>query len=357
MQADVSRKQDCKKYFHHSQPTIDQDDQQSIIKVLNSKNIAQGKLKLEFEKKFTNYIGGIETSLTNTGRSALFIALETIRAKENDEIIVPTYVCSSVLETIEQIGAKVKVVDIGENYCIDRNTILNSITEKTKAVVIVHTFGISAEIEPIKKLLKEKNVYLIEDCAHAVGGTNNGRRLGSFGDISFFSFQATKMLTSGEGGAVVLNNKRLISNFYDVKNKYKKLFAISDINTSLLMAQFEKLDLFIYQRRELAKKYIYELKTSKKIQIPIDNIDRSVFFRFILKIKDMDFEKIKRCMDKKNVAVRRGVDSMLHSELDKNHYKNAEKTYQETLSLPIYPSLSFEDVEYIAKSLKECLDE
>jgi len=90
-------------------------------------------------------------------------------------------------------------------------------------------------MEPIQKLLKEKNIYLIEDCAHAVGGEYRNKKLGSFGDLSFFSFQATKMLTSGEGGAVVLNNKKFSESFHKVLNRYNKLFCISDINIALLL--------------------------------------------------------------------------------------------------------------------------
>ena len=357
MQVKKLQQQNNKNYIHHSQPTIEEDDIKSVLEVISKKTIAQNKLKEIFESKLTSYIGGLDSGLTNSGRSALFLALKTLDIQKDDEIIIPTYVCSSVLKTIELAGAKAKIIDISEDYCINSHIIEKSITNRTKAVIVVHTFGISANIEPIMNLLKNRGIYLIEDCAHSIGGQYNNKKLGSFGDMSFFSFQATKMLTSGEGGAVILNNELLIDKFVKLKDRYNKFFAISDINTSLLINQLNKLDNFINKRKILAKKYIDELKSYENIFLPITNLDKSVFFRFIIRVKKLDFEEVKACMDKKGVAVRRGVDSMLHSNFDRKYYKKAETIFNETLSLPIYPSLNLNDIEYITKKLKECLNE
>ena len=356
MQIKKLQKQDYEKYIHHSQPTIEEDDIKSVLELLNKKTIAQGELKEIFENQLTNYIGGLHSGLTNSGRSALFLALKTLDIQENDEVIIPTYVCSSVLKTIELIGAKAKIIDISEDYCINSHMIEKNITNKTKAVIVVHTFGISANINPIITLLKERNIYLIEDCAHSIGGQYNNKKLGSFGDMSFYSFQATKMLTSGEGGAVVLNNKLLLDKFIKLKNQYNKLFAISDINTSLLINQLNKLDYYINKRKILAKKYIDELKSYKKVFLPVDDIEKSVFFRFTIRVKKLNFEKIRLCMDKRNIAVRKGVDSMLHNDFNKKYYEKAEVIFNETLSLPIYPSLDPQNIEYIVENLKECLN-
>jgi len=345
------------KYIHHSKPMITAQDIESVVNTIKSGLISQGNLNKKFEEKFNEYIGSQKCKLTNSGRSALFLALKILDIKNGDEVIIPSYVCSSVLKTIENIGAIPIIIDINDNYCICKNIIETSITSKTKAIILVHTFGISANIKPINKFLKEKNVYLIEDCAHAVGGEYHNAKLGSFGDMSFFSFQATKMLTSGEGGAIILNNKKFLKKFEDVVLSYGKLFAISDINVSLLYSQFNELDNFILKRKQLASIYIEQLKDIENITVPITNINESIFFRFIIKIKDLDFEKIRKFMHQNNIAVRKGVDSMLYQKNEIKYYNNSETIFNETLSLPIYPELKINDVLKIASIIKEAVNE
>lgn len=179
-------------YIQHSKPTIATDEIQKVVSVIESNSISSGNVNKEFEKLFKEYIGSLECKIVNSGRSALYIALKTLGLRETDEVLIPTYVCSSVLNTIELIGAKPVIVDIGDDYCLNKEIIETNLTINTKAVVLVHTFGISADIEPIQKLLKEKNIYLIEDCAHAVGGEYRNKKLGSFGGFIIFLISSNK---------------------------------------------------------------------------------------------------------------------------------------------------------------------
>lgn len=344
-------------YIHHSQPTISKDNINSMNIVLTSGNIAKGNQNKKFEDQFNKYIGGIKCKLTNSGRSALFLILQTLSLKCDDEVILPTYVCNSVLNTILLIGAIPKIVDVGNDYCLNEKIILESISHKTKAIIVVHTFGNTAEIIHLKDILKNKNIFLIEDCAHAVGGSYDEKKLGSFGDFSFFSFQATKMITSGEGGAVILNNADFLTRFEKNIQLFDKLFALSDLNASLLISQMESLDSFIAKRRELAKIYLEELSSHNKIHIPITDLDKSIFYRFIVNVKNIDFNLLRIKMDKNSIAIRKGVDTLLHPQSLNSNYQNAENLFIQTISLPIYPSLNKEHILYISNIFKGLLDE
>lgn len=336
------------KYINHSQPVIENDDIESVVNTLKSGIVAKSNLNKEFEDQFNNYLSSIRTSLVNSGRSALFLALKMLNVEKNDEIIIPTYVCSSVLKTIKLFGATPVLADIDDNYCLNQDIIDKYTTNRTKAIIYVHTFGIIFNIESIANTLRNKKIYLIEDCAHSIGGVYNDKKLGTFGDLSFFSFQATKMLTSGEGGAVVLNNSDLENNFKNTIEEYGKLFCLSDINASLLLSQLSKIDIFIEQRRELAQVYIDNFKNISQIELPITDLKQSIFFRFLIHVNCIDFEGLKEYMHAHHVSIRKGVDSMLHT-VDDEKYKNANNLFNKTISLPIYPSLTIKDINNIAR--------
>ena len=339
------------KYIHHSQPVISENDINSVREILHNGMISKNGLNEKFEFIFNKYLGSLETKLFNSGRSALFICLKILGINENDEIILPTYVCSSVLKIIKLFGAIPVIVDIEENYCISDEIICKYITNRTKAVIYVHTFGIISDIKRVSESLKAKNIFLIEDCAHSIGASYKEKKLGTYGDLAFFSFQATKMITSGEGGALAINNINLINQYRNVIEEFNKLFCISDLNVSLLINQFNKLDIYIEIRKELAKYYIETLKSESNIFVPIQDLQQSVFYRFIIHIENVDFDRLKDYMHGENIAIRKGVDSMLHQ--NNLGYEIANSLYTRTLSLPIYPSLTQTDVNYICRKLIE----
>ncbi|HDD43629.1 MAG TPA: aminotransferase class V-fold PLP-dependent enzyme, partial [Candidatus Desulfofervidus auxilii] len=240
----------------HSKPTIEIDDIKAVKKILESGMIAEGEKVKELENKLCNYIGGLKAKATCTGRSALVLGLWTLGIEEGDEVILPTYVCHSVMDAVVFVGAKPVIVDIGDDYCVDPEEVKKHITSKTKVITVVHIFGISAKIKELKKIAEEKSLYLIEDCAQAIGGEVDGRKLGSFGDISFFSFQATKVIATGEGGMLLVNNFDLLENFMKVIKIKGNFFRMSDIQAVLGLNQLNKLEDFIRKRREIAKRYI-----------------------------------------------------------------------------------------------------
>ena len=160
----------------HSKPTIEIDDIEVVRKVLESGMIAEGEKVKELEDKLCSYIGGLKAKATCTGRSALVLGLWTLGIGEGDGVILPTYVCHSVMDAVTFVGAKPVIVDIGDDYCIDPEEVKKHITSKTKAIIVVHIFGISAKIKELKEIAEENSLYLIEDCAQAIGGDVDGKK-------------------------------------------------------------------------------------------------------------------------------------------------------------------------------------
>jgi len=337
----------------HSKPTIEKDDIRAVESVLKSKMVSKGGTVAKFENRFCSYMGGTRAIATSSGRDALMLALRGAGIGQGDEVIMPTYVCSSVMDSVHFAGANPVICDIGDDYCISVDAIQRKISDRTKAIIVVHIFGISAQVKEILAIARSRKILVIEDCAQAIGGQIDGRNVGSFGDLSFFSFQAIKLITCGEGGALLINNGRLLADFEKRGCIYSKMMtSMSDIEAALLINQFRKLEFFIKKRRSLAKRYIELLKSFSWADIPIKDLKKSVFYRFPIRIKkDFNFDLLKNRLEKRGIHIRRGVDCMLHY-LSKNvSCPNADAIFKETVSLPIYPLLSVTNIGAVVKDL------
>ena len=340
------------KEITHSRPTIEIDDMRAIRRALKSRMIAGGGSAAKFEERLSSYVGGTKAISTSSGRAALLLILKKLGITKDDEVILPTYVCGSVLEPIYQVGAKPVITDIGEDYCISPAEVRKNITEKTKAIIVVHMFGISAEIEKINEIAREKGIFVIEDCAQSIGGNINGQKLGSFGDVSFFSFHAIKMMTCGEGGMILVNNKSLLDKFEETKKSKDPLLSMSDLQAALGINQLGKLDKFIEKRHLLAKRYMALLKDIPFVDIPIKDVSKSIFLRFPIRIrKEFNFDLLRKKLELSGIHIRKGVDSMLHEDGDGKKYPVSDRLFKETVSLPIYPELPISYVKKVVRAL------
>lgn len=340
----------------HSKPTIGKDDITAVEKTIKTSMISSSLVVKRFEDKICSYIKGIKARATSSGRDALFLALLALDIKEGDEVLIPSYVCRSVMDTVYLAKANPVIVDIGDDYCISYEAIEKKITKKTKVIVVAHIFGIMAEIKKIVSLTRKKNIYLIEDCAQSIGAEISRKRLGSFGDISIFSFHATKVMTTGEGGMLLINNKEILKNYTQNKNLFGNFSPMSDINASLGISQLRKLGKLIKKRRLLAKRYIKLLKNIRCIEIPVPDFQKSIYFRFPVRItKKYDFISLREKMAVSGIQIRKGVDLPLH-HINKNYFcPKTELLFHETVSLPIYPALRFSDVDRICRQFKKLL--
>ncbi|OQX21595.1 MAG: hypothetical protein BWK75_02835 [Candidatus Altiarchaeales archaeon A3] len=188
-----------------------------ITDAANEKNIKY------FEDEFSKYINASRSIATNQGRSALLLALKILGVKKSDEVIVQSLICSVVIDAILELGATPVLVDNSiKDYNVSPSKIEKKITPKTKVIIAAHLYGVPCDIKEILSIARENNCYLIEDCAHTIGAKYNGKNVGTYGDISFFSFNFGKPMSTGDGGMLVINNNKLIEKANDVLKDYER---------------------------------------------------------------------------------------------------------------------------------------
>jgi UDP-4-amino-4-deoxy-L-arabinose-oxoglutarate aminotransferase len=326
----------------HSKPTLTSRDKAVLLKVIQSNMIAAGDKTAEFGNRVADYLGLKYGVATSSGSAALFLSLKALCIGKGDEVILPTYVCYTVLSAVEKTGAVPVLCDVGDDWVISYDTVKPHISSKTKAIIAPHIGGIAIDIEPLTEL----EVPVIEDLAQAFGAQINGRKAGTFGKIAICSFKGIKCLATGEGGMVISNDNSILKRIRSVQ-----IFSpMSDIQAALGISQLEQYDLFLQRRREIADFYFKTFDRFPGICMPLALRKRSMFFRFPL-ITPLSFDLLKDEFEKKGVAVRKFIDFLLHRVLKKpsKNFPNAEKHFKETFSIPIYPSLSKVQIKYIAK--------
>lgn len=338
--------------IEHSMPTIGKEEQKAIVEVIKTNYLSEGEVVKKFEEELSNYIGGKGSVATSTGTLALHLALMSLHIEKNDEIITPSYACRSVLNAVLYSGAKPVLCDVNkEDYNISFDEAKKKITKKTKAIIVPHMFGCPAAIDKFKGL----GIYIIEDCAHSIGAEYKGRKVGSWGDLSIFSFEGTKYIVTGEGGMVLANSNLLLDRLRKLKEpdsfdyKAKYTYRMTNLQAAIGRVQLSKLDGFIRKRREISK--IYNKAFSKSdIELPKECPGRGhVFHRYMIKIKG-DIHAFMEMCYKKGVKVKQPVKPHpLHGYLNlpAKNFPNTEYIMKSTVSIPVYPSLTNKQVKLI----------
>ncbi len=225
----------------------------AINRSLRSGDWSRGKAIGTFEKKYSKYCGSKHCLLVNSGTEALRLVLKALRIGKGDEVIVPGLTWPSTAMAVLEVGAKAVIVDVElDSYGISTEQILRNITKRTKAVIPVHLFNSSADIETIADICNHHNIYLIEDAAQSHGHRWENRQLGTFGIAGIFSFQQKKMLTCGEGGCIITNDTSLYEQLYALRDhgarisergvdRYGSHCRMATLNAALLLAQLDRL--------------------------------------------------------------------------------------------------------------------
>jgi perosamine synthetase len=344
----------------HSKPYIDEKDVEAVAKQVRSAKHATGERVKEFEDILSTFIAKKYAKATSSGTAALDLALISLGIKDGDEVIFPSYVCQSLLDSVNHRRAKAVLADIQDDfqekgYNISARTINPLLTKNTKAIIVPHMFGRVTDIEEIIKF----GIPVIEDCAQSLGTSYNGSMAGSFSDLAILSFYATKMISTGRGGMILTSRKELSDKIEDLtecdkRQRYNESFncAMTDIQAALGISQFDKLSDFIARRSYIADLYDQEFsKTSLKLS---KRVDGSIPFRYIV---NLDNERAKESLEKNvkagGIAIESPVFKPLHRyfNLDPDNFKNTEDAYQSALSIPIYPALRDEEVERIIRTI------
>lgn len=342
----------------HSRPTLGPHEIRAVTKVMESFHIAQGEKVSEFEQRFADMHGAAGAVACNSGTAALHLALSALGVGTGQEVIIPSYVCTSLLNAVNYVRATPIVADIDpRTFNLEPADVKKRLTPRTAAIIVPHMFGRPADLIPLLEL----DTPLIEDCAQSLGSTVDGRLAGSFGDLAIFSFYATKVITTGEGGMVVARSKELVERIrdlreYDNRDDYKLRFnyKITDIQAAMGLEQLDRLPELIHRRRMIAATYDAALAELPAI-LPSRDAGH-IYFRYVISAPPTAPIWVRRLMNKQ-VQAARPVYKPLHRYLGLQGYGGAEAACRNAVSIPLYPSLSDDEIQRITDACQSTCDE
>lgn len=336
----------------------------SVSKVLRSGSLAQGPRVLEFENNFSRLVGERECVAVNSGTSALHVALLSLGIGKGDEVIVPSFTFAATANSVALTGAKPIFVDIDpKTYNIDPSKIESAVSKKTRAIMVVHLYGLPADMKLIKKIALKRNLLLIEDAAQAHMAEINGEKVGTFGDAAAFSFYPTKNMTSGEGGMVVLKEvdtakkARLLRN-QGMAVRYQNEIVgfnlrMTDIHAAIGIEQLKKLRKWTEKRQLNA----YQLNSEiTEVNTPfVPNGFSHVYHQYTVRIESKrdKFSELLTSMGIGNSVYYPTEVHNLPSFKSDLHLDETHKATQQVLSLPIHPRLSKSDLRRIASQVNK----
>lgn len=361
---------------------IEEDDIQAVIEVLKSDYLTTGPKVQEFEKTVAEYVGAKYAVAVSNGTVALHAACFVAGIKSGDEVITTPITFAASSNCVLYCGGKSVFADIeADTYNIDPNDIVRKITNKTKAIIPVHFAGQPCNMDRINEIAKQYNLLVIEDAAHALGADYKGKKIGSISDMTIFSFHPVKHITTGEGGMITTNDKDLYDKLilfrthgitrdseFMTHNEgawyYEQLdlgfnYRITDIQCALGISQMKKLDRFVTRRKEIANKYNQAFKNVQNIILPKQsNNCNSSWHLYVIQILNKDrkqvFDKLRQLGIGVNVHY---IPVYKHPYYQNNGYSktacaNAENYYKHAISIPIFPKMTDEEVDYVIENIK-----
>lgn len=342
----------------HSRPTLGPEEKAAVQAVLESGQIAQGERVIEFERVFCEFTGRRYAVAVSSGTAALSLSFLALGISEGSEVIVPSYTCVALLHAIAGVGARPVVTDIDlGDFNISVPEVRRKISRKTKALVVPHAFGLPARIDELQEL----GVPLIEDGTQALGAHVKEKKVGAFGVVSLFSFYATKMITTGEGGMILTDFSRLAQKLHDLRDydkketyRFRTNSKMTDLEAAMGVAQMKKLPQFLKRRQELASCYSEALEDSEVI-LPSGGAERDpVFYRYVFRIPKRKRDFMKRLVSR-GVEAKEPVFKPLHEYLGlaDTKFPFTKQAMKESCSLPLYPSLTNEACRQICEAFRD----
>lgn len=337
----------------------------------------------EFEQEIGKYLGTDRFVITtNTGTNALHLALDSIGIKEGDEVIMPSFTFAATAQAVVMCGGTPVFCEVEpDTFLIDMEDVKKKLTDRTKAILPVHYAGRPCDMDALMKLKKETGIRIIEDAAHAFGSDYKGQKIGSIGDITCFSFDSIKVMTCGEGGAIVTDDpvfddlsrkKRLLgidrktmhvkdwkkrSWVYDVSTPGYR-YHMSNINAAIGLAQIKKMDKFIERRRELCHLYDGELQGVLGLAVMPDEYDTITPFMYVIRVKDGKRNALKDYLMEHDIESGISYIPCHHFSLfqGEEHLPVTDEIYEEVLCLPMHYELSNDDVKEVCSVIKEFME-
>lgn len=367
------------KFIPLMSPNITEQDIEAAVSVLRSGMLVQGENVAALEGEVAEYLQVKNVVAVSNGTATLHLALIALSIGVGDEVIVPAFSYVATANVVEIVGAKCVFVDVKrDTFNIDVSQIEQAITPRTKAIIPVHEFGLACDISDLMKIAQKRNLYVIEDAACALGATENGKFVGTFGDVGSFSLHPRKAVTSGEGGLLTTNDDELAEKFrvlrnHGIETRDGKMdfiaagfnYRMTDFQAALVRGQFARLEEIIAYRNELAEVYFENLQNATEISLPALAENKNHTWQTFHSVLGEDLNRgafIEKLRDK-GIGTNYGAQCIPHQTYYRGKYNlNCEKLFpnalraeRQGLALPIYEKLAPSQIEFVAESLKASL--
>ncbi|MBT4374106.1 MAG: DegT/DnrJ/EryC1/StrS family aminotransferase [Nitrospina sp.] len=357
-----------------SYETILQDVKKNIDQVIQSGRFVLGPIVEELEEKIATYCETKYAVGVSSGTDALLISLMAAGVGEGDEVITTPFTFFATAGSISRLGARPVFVDIeSDTFNIDPSQIEKSITDKTRAIIPVHLYGQSANMNPILELAQRNNLVVIEDAAQAIGSEYEGRRTGSMGNYGCFSFFPTKNLGGfGDGGMVTMSSeadynqiKALRVHGSNLKYYHKLIggnFRLDALQAGVVLAKLQYLDQWTEKRRKNARTYnqlFKEKGIADQLILPLEVIPRHVYNQYVIRVNN-NRDELRSFLTENNIFTEIYYPLPLHLqdcfaslEYKKGAFPESEKAANDTIALPIFPELAKEQLVYVTEKIDE----
>ncbi len=346
-------------------PWITELEEQYAIDAIKSRWIGSqnGKYIADFEKEFAEYIGVKHCITTNNGTAACHLTLDALGIGDGDEVIVPALTFVATINAVSYTRAKPIIVDVDEKtWNIDCHKLESALTSRTKAIFCVHLYGNPCDIGFLRTFCDKHNLYFIEDACEAISSTWDNKKLGSFGDVSAFSFYANKIITSGEGGAVVTNNNKwrdVATSLRGQGQSFERYFhdiigynyRLNNISAAIVLAQLRRIKEILKEKTRVYETYRSELSNNQNIKWQQLMSNKAYSCNWIVNVLVEDRDKVFKAFKEADIDYR----PIFYPLCDLPPYKNqknmpiARDIHEHGVSLSSYPTLKDEQIKMICK--------
>jgi len=365
-----------------SKPDITEKEIKAVLGVLKTPHLSLGKNYLEFERLIAKFAGVKYAVTVNSGTSGLHLIIRALGISKGDEVITTPFSFIASSNCILYEGARPVFVDIkSDTFNIDPGLVEGLITDKTKAILAVDIFSQPADWDELKKIAKKHKLYLIEDSAEALGSEYGGKKCGSFGDAAIFAFYPNKQVTTGEGGIILTNKKKIYELCRSMANQGRRVdngkwlehimlgynYRLDEMSCALGVAQMKRIKEILNKRRRVAELYNKKLKVIEDLEIPHVKFGNKLsWFVYVVKLaENLGGRKRDRIIKK---MVEKGIQcsnyfQTIHLQpfykesfsYEKGDFSVAEDVSERTLALPFFNTLKEKEIDFIVKNLKEIL--
>ncbi|MEM3197172.1 MAG: DegT/DnrJ/EryC1/StrS family aminotransferase [Conexivisphaerales archaeon] len=357
-----------------NKPILDDREMEIVEKVISERYFVDqsfegGKYVMMFEGELGSYLKAKHAIAVNSGTSAIIAALLAAGIERGDEVIVPSLTFIATANAVRAVGARPIFADIDEYYTLDPAEVKKKLNKRVKAIIPVHLYGHTANMDELNELANEFGIYVIEDAAQSLGSTYYGRQTSTIGDMGCISFYSSKVITTGEGGAIITDNDELAEKLKMVRNHgfdregvlsgYGLNFRMQQISAAIGYEQIKKLPNFLEKRERNAYSYIKELEgVSDRIILPPIR-DNSKYNWYLFTVRHTKRETVMVTLKKNGVDSRIYYDPPVHrtpTYASQISLPITEMVARDVLSLPANPIVSEDDVVEISQLLKQSLN-